>query len=100
MSDDNIVEFKSKDKKSKIVDDNYTVDNVTINIDDIELSFTKESLDRLLNDMTTQDVQLNTLANDLFDLQLLVEKNPEIAQFVSSHIRKFTKNMAEKLSKK
>lgn len=97
MSDDKIVEFKPKNKKPKANKNPYDIDSITVSMDDVGLKFTKEALDRLLSDMTAQDAQLNTLANDLFELQLLVEKHPEIAQFVSAHIKKLTESMKDRL---
>jgi hypothetical protein len=96
MKKDNVVEFKSK-KDLKNTD--YHLDEINFNMEDlgISFSFSEEVMERIFSDVVMQDTQLNDLSNDIFELQILCEENPEIAQFVSAHVRKFTEFMKKKL---
>ena len=94
MSDNNIVEFKPK---NTIQEDCANV-NYTFTVDGMEFSFSPEGLDRLVEDMVVQDIQLDQLADACFELQYLVEENPEIAQFVTKNIKKLTENMRKRLT--
>ena len=98
MKKDNVVEFKPK---KEIKSDDYQMDELNFNMEDlgISFSFSEEALNRIFSDVVMQDTQLNDLSNELFELQYLCEENPELAQFVSAHIRKFTDYMKEKLKK-
>jgi uncharacterized coiled-coil protein SlyX len=65
----------------------------------MEFSFSPEGLDRLVEDMVMQDVQLDQLSEACVELQCLVEENPELAQFVVQNIKKLTESMRERLQK-
>lgn len=94
MSEDNIVEFKPK----KTVTEDCANVNYTFTVDGMEFSFSPEGLDRLVEDMVVQDVQLDQLADACFELQCLVEENPELAQFVTKNVKKLTENMRKRLT--
>jgi hypothetical protein len=96
MSNDNILEFKPKQTKQP-VEDCANV-NYTFTVDGMEFSFTPEGLDRMVEDMVMQDVQLDQLADACFELQCLVEENPELAQFVTKNLKNLTKNMQNRLT--
>ena len=95
MKKDNVVEFKPKTPPQ---DDCATV-NYTFTVDGMEFSFSPEGLDRLVEDMVMQDVQLDQLSEACVELQCLVEENPELAQFVVQNIKKLTESMRERLQK-
>ena len=94
MSEDNVVEFKSK----KPPQEDCASVNYTFTVDGMEFSFSPEGLDRLVEDMVVQDVQLDQLSDACFELQCLVEENPELAQFVTKNVKKLTENMRKRLT--
>lgn len=97
---DNIIPFDKGKKPPKETENPYGVQTFTFNIDDTFFRLDKELMEKMFSDSLLQDVQLDQISDELFELQLLVEDNPEIAQFVCSHISKFTENMRQRLAKK
>jgi|SRR6056300_792725 len=95
----NVVEFK-RPQKQTFEQDCYNLDNLTFSMEEFGISFTKEALDKIFEDMVVQDIQADQIAEACFDLQLLVEANPEIAQYVLAHLKKFTQSMQNRLTTK
>lgn len=98
MSNDNVIPFTPRETKQPETDPNCAEINYTFTVDGMEFSFDANGLDMLISDMIVQDTQLDQLADACFDLQCLVEENPEIAQFVTKNIKKITESMKKRLT--
>jgi len=107
MSNNNIIDFPDRSKKNQTKDwtfgTNYQLTDFKITFEDLEMDAEK----MLQNEQFWKDVfdsfppenpQIDQLADACFDLQMLVEKHPETAQFVCKSVKKITENMKKRLT--
>ena len=95
MDDDNIIQFRPKQKSKDFTTDPYDVSTFNFTMEDLQISMTKEELDMLFNEPMI-DGPLDELAEACIDMQCLCEDHPEIAQFATSMIHRFTENMRKR----
>ena len=105
MSNDNIIVFpeKKKNEKKGLYGPNYEIVDLKISFDDIELDPEKilqneQFWKDLFDSFPPENPQIDQLADACFDLQMLVEKHPETAQFVLKSVKKITENMKKRLT--
>ena len=102
MSDDNIIQFPGRKPTDSDQDDHvdsewkYELQNmITISWDDLEeVVF---SPDWGLGEDIIQDSQISDFRDSLVDLLVLVQANPELAQFAQKHIDTYTENLRKNL---
>lgn len=95
MDDDNIIQFRPKEKSPNFSSNPYDVDQIKFSFEDMQINISQEDLEFLFNEPFIEG-PLDSLAEACLDMQCMCEENPEIAQFATSMVRRFTENMRKR----